>query len=121
MSFSRYTIISVVFLSIFCQLSLSSFGQLGISFDVKKPKEFENRVLASEKSDRKKFKLPKRVIQNTVTHYNYFFNANNKLNDVIYRAKENFHDDYATLIPFYNYSLDVTAADSTQLDSVSYK
>ena len=69
----------------------------------------------------KKFTLPKRFIQNTITHYNYFFNANNKLNEVLERAKESFKDDYSQLLPFYNYSLDVTAADTIQLDSISYK
>ncbi|MBK8953605.1 MAG: hypothetical protein IPM85_16485 [Chitinophagaceae bacterium] len=78
-------------------------------------------MLRSEKSDQKKFTLPKRFIQNTVTHYNYYFNANNKLNEVLERAKESFKDDYSRLLPFYNYSLDITAKDSIQLDSVTYK
>lgn len=92
-----------------------------MALDIKKPKEFENRVLRSEKSDQKKFKGTSRFIQNTVTHYNFYFNANNKLNDIIERARLAFKDDYSKLLPFYNYSLDVTAADSIQLDSVSYK
>ncbi|MCR6719831.1 MAG: tetratricopeptide repeat protein [Chitinophagaceae bacterium] len=88
--------------------------------DIKKPKEFENRVLRSEKPQ-KKFTAPRRFIQNTVTHYNYHFNASRKLTDVINRAKEQFRDDYSQLLPFYNYSLDVTMADSMELDSVSFK
>lgn len=103
------------------QFTLPAAGQLGISFDIKKPKEYEERVLRSEKSDQKKFTLPTRFIQNTVTHYNYFFNANNKLNEVLERAKAAHTDDYSRLLPFYNYSLDVTARDSVQLDSVGYK
>jgi len=121
MSLIRYTGITTVFLFIFCQLATQAFGQLGIPLDVKKPKEFENRVLRSEKSDQKKFSLSKRFVQNTITHYNYYFNANNKLNEILERAKSSFKDDYSELIPFYNYTLDVTAADSLQLDSVSYK
>src|SRR3989337_76722 len=121
MSFIRYTTITASLFLIFCQLAVPVFGQLGIALDVKKPKEFENRVLRSEKSDQKKFSLPKRFIQNTITHYNYFFNANNKLNEILERAKASFKDDYSELIPFYNYTLDVTAADSIQLDSISYK
>lgn len=103
------------------QVATPSFGQLGISFDIKKPKEYDERVLRSEKSDEKKFTLPRRFIQNTVTHYNYYYNANLKLNEVLERAKESFKDDYSRLLPFYNYSLDVTAADSIQLDSITYK
>lgn len=117
----RYTTITVTLLLIFSQFAVPAFGQLGIALDVQKPKEFENRILRSEKSEQKKFSLPKRFIQNTITHYNYFFNANNKLNEVLERAKASFKDDYSQLIPFYNYTLDITAADSIQLDSISYK
>jgi hypothetical protein len=40
---------------------------------------------------------------------------------VLERAKTAHTDDFSKLLPFYNYSLDVTAADSIQLDSISYK
>ena len=117
---NQYTI-TALFFFILCQVSFPSFGQLGISFDLKKPKEYEERVLRSERSDEKKFSLPKRFIQNTVTHYNFYFNANNKINEVLERAKLAFTDDYSLLLPFYNYSLDRTAGDSVQLDSITYK
>jgi hypothetical protein len=121
MRFTRYIRITAALLTILCQITATSFGQEGTNLDIKKPKEFDNRVLRSERSDQKKFKLPQRFIQNTVTHYNYFFNANNKLNEVLERAKAGFKDDYSELLPFYNYTLDATAADTTQLDSISYK
>ena len=121
MSLIRYITITATLFLVICQLAVPAFGQLGIPLDVKKPKEFENRVLRSEKSDQKKFTLPQRFIQNTITHYNYFFNANNKLNEVLEKAKMAFIDDYSELIPFYNYTLDVTAADSMDLDSISNK
>ena len=117
---NRYTFIAVLLL-ILCQVTVPSFGQQGISFNLKKPKEYEERVLRSERSEEKKFTLYQRLIQNTVTHYNFYFNANNKLNDVLERAKSSFTDDYSLLLPFYNYSLDKTAADSIQLDSITYK
>jgi hypothetical protein len=120
MRFSRYTI-TTAFILVFCQLTIPSFGQLGITFDIKKPKEYDTRVLRSEKSDQKKFTLPRRLVQNTVTHYNYYFNANNKLNEIIERAKSSFTDDYSQLLPFYNYTLDATQQDSVQLDSITYK
>lgn len=116
----QYTFFTVLFL-ILCQAGTPVFSQLGISFNIKKPKEYDDRVLRSERTDEKKFTLPRRLIQNTVTHYNYFFNANNKLNEVLEKAKTAFRDDYSQLLPFYNYSLDATAADSIQLDSITYK
>ncbi|MES1225684.1 MAG: hypothetical protein ABUT20_59955, partial [Bacteroidota bacterium] len=120
MRFIRYTV-TAVFLLIFCQLTIPVFAQLGISFDIKKPKEYEERVLRSEKSDQKKFNLPRRFIQNTVTHYNYYFNANNRLNEIIENAKASFTDDFSKLIPFYNYTLEATQIDSIQLDSITYR
>src|SRR5688572_32330917 len=87
MSFTRYTAITAGILLIICQSTMAVFGQKGIAIDVKKPKEFENRVLRSEKSDQKKFTVPKRFVQNTITHYNYYFNANNKLKEILDRAK----------------------------------
>lgn len=118
MPITRYIVSTAALWLFCCQLA---FGQKGVTLDIEKPKEFENRILRSEKSDQKKFSGTKRFIQNNFTHYNYFFNANNKLNEVLERARLVFRDDYSELIPFYNYSLDVTAADSIQLDSISYK
>ena len=120
MRLTRYTTTAALFL-ILCQVTIPAFGQLGISFDIKKPKDYEERVLRSERSEEKKFTLPKRFFQNTITHYNYYFNANNKLNEVVERAKTAFKDDYSQLLPFYNYTLDVTAGDTIQLDSITYK
>ena len=121
MSLTRYTKITIVIFLVSCQLTVPVFGQLGFTPEVKKPKEFENRVLRSEKSEQKKFKATSRFIQNTITHYNYYFNATNKINEVMERAKLAFIDDYSHLIPFYNYTLEATAADSIQLDSILYK
>ena len=118
---TRYIITTAALFVVLCHVTGDCFAQQGISFQLVKPKEFDNRVLRSEKSDKGKFGFPKRFIQNTITHYNYVFNANNKLNDVLYRAKQSFKDDYSKLLPFYNYTLDATAADSVQLDSINYK
>ncbi len=117
---NRYIIILLLVFS-FCQAALLSHAQLGFSFDIPKPKQYEERQLRSEKTESKKFTLPQRFIQNTTTHYNYFFNANNKLNEIVTRAKEEHKDDFTELLSFYNYDLDVTAQDSVQLDSVIYK
>lgn len=96
-------------------------AQPSLSFDLKKPKKYENKKLGSERTAEKKFTLPRRFVQNTVTHYNWYFNANNRLNEVVARAKAAHIDDYAKLLSFYNYDLDITAADSSELDSVLYR
>jgi tetratricopeptide (TPR) repeat protein len=96
-------------------------AQPGTQVDLKKPQQYENRELRSEKSSEKKLSAPKRLLQNTYTHYNYFFNANNKMNEVLERARASFKDDYTKLLPFYNYSLDATAQQKSEIDSVIYK
>src|SRR5690349_7962259 len=96
--------------SLFLLLISSSFqavfAQLGFDLKIDKPEPYDNRVLRAEKTGDKALKPSKKFLQNLTTHYNYFFNANNKLNEVIGGAKQAFRDDYTTLLPFYNYTLD---------------
>ncbi len=96
-----------------------------INFDLinkdKKKEQYEEKVLASEKTEDKKFGFLRKTIQNNVSHYNFYFNANNKLNAVIERARLSNKDDYSKLLSFYPYSLDNTASQQTELDSVIYK
>lgn len=87
----------------------------------KKPEKFENRKLGSEKTADKKFTRPRNFIQNNITHYNYYFNANNKVNAAVERAKLANKDDYSKLLSFYPYSLDNTATQKQEFDSVIYK
>ncbi len=84
----------------------------------KKPEKFENRKLGSEKSANKKFTVPRNFLQNSITHYNYYFNANNRVNTVVDRAKLSYKDDYSNLLNFYPYTLENTATQTTELDSV---
>lgn len=112
--------ISSLAILVFC-LAETGFAQPGTQVDLKKPQEYENRKLRSEESGEKKMGLRKRIFQNTYTHYNYFFNANNKMNEVIERAKASFKDDYTKLLPFYPYTLEGTAQQRNEIDSVIYK
>jgi len=101
-----------------------AFSQVGtITFDLQKdkPEKFKNKTLKSETTGDKKFTLKRRISQNIVSHYNYYFNANNKLNEVIERARMSNKDDYSKLLPFYGYSLNTTASQKNELDSVIYK
>ncbi len=112
---------NILVTGLFSLISITSFCQLGFSFDIKKPKPYEDRVLKSEKSDKTKFNVPRRFFQNTFTHYNYYFNANNKLNEVLEMAKLSHRDDYSQLLTFYNYTLDEVSQYKTELDSLVYK
>jgi len=97
---------------------LNATGQVGVDYDLKKPAKYENRTLGYEKTSETKWTVPRAFIQNTVTQYNFYFNANNKLNDVLARAKSQFREDYTQLLPFYNYTLETTSKDKRNLDSV---
>lgn len=112
------------FCVIFCTVN-KAFAQPSWTLDPfgkeKKPEKYETRKLGSEKTAEKKFTKSRHVIQNTVTHFNYYFNANNKLNSVIERAKIASKDDYTKLLPFYPFPLESTAAQKQELDSVIYK
>ncbi len=98
---------------------LKSMTQPYTTVELKKEKPYENRTLPAEKSGNKKFTLPKRIYNNTVTHFNYYFNANQRLNDILERASELHRDDYTRLLSFYDYDLETTAQD--QIDTVLYK
>ncbi len=99
----------------------AQLGKITIDLLKDKPQKFKTKTLKSEKTGEKKFTLPRRFIQNTVSHYNYYFNASNKINEVIERARLSNKDNYAALLPFYSYSLNKTATQSSELDSVIYK
>lgn len=108
----------------FCLLLLttawfSARSQPNTSIELKKPGKFENRQLPSEKTGNKKFNIPRRLYNNTVSQYNYYFNANTRLESIIAGAKAIHKEDYTRLLPFYNYSLEETA--KGQIDSIIYK
>jgi hypothetical protein len=98
----------IICISALIAINTGVFGQPSLSFDLKKPPKFQERKLGSEKSANKKFTVPRRFMQNTVTHYNFYFNANNKLNEILARAKASHKEDFSRLLPFYNYDLETT-------------
>lgn len=86
--------------------------------NLEKPKKYEKRILASEKSDQGKFNPVKRANQNLNTRYNFYFNSERKLNDVLANARAQYKDNYGLLLPFYNYTLAGTSGQRNELDSI---
>ncbi|CAN5168696.1 hypothetical protein BH09BAC2_BH09BAC2_14560 [soil metagenome] len=103
------------------QIASAQYEVITNDVEKNKPKKFENKTLRSEKTGEKKFTIPRRIIQNTITHYNFYFNANRKLQEVIERSKSAEKADYTKLLPFFNYSLDNSALQASELDSVILK
>ncbi|GAC1481424.1 MAG: hypothetical protein NVS1B13_03490 [Flavisolibacter sp.] len=120
MHLSRYSFFGMIF-TVLSFFNPAANAQMGFQLDIPKPAPYENRVLKAEKSSEKKLSRSKRFLQDLTTHFNYFFNASNKLNEVIDRAKAVHRDDFTQLLSFYDYSLSITAQDKSQLDSVIYK
>ncbi|WP_407528311.1 hypothetical protein PDL71_09000 [Lacibacter sp. MH-610] len=109
---------------IFFLLLLSCFSasaQPDFTLPLNKPEKYRNKELGAERTDAKKFTLPRRLFQGMITHYNYYYNANRKINEIVERAKLAHKDDYTELLPFYNFSTQITAGDSAELDSILYK
>ncbi len=82
----------------------------------KKPVEHENKTLRSEKTN-KKFTKARRFFQNNVTHFNYYYNCNNRINLVLEKAKASYKDDYTQLLAYYPFTFDGTSGQKQDLDS----
>ena len=117
--FKKVFFIPIVLLSsICCAQPIWTFDILGKE---KKPEKYEEKLLASEKTGTKKFGVGRKFLQNTISHYNFFYNANVGINTVLEKAKLLQQDDYAKLLPYYPYKLENTASQKTELDSVIYR
>jgi tetratricopeptide (TPR) repeat protein len=116
----RYAFVKCLLTILLGLAAADGMSQPGSTIELDKPKVYQNRTLTSEKTGQKKFRFTKHVFQNMITHYNYYFNANNRLNEVVERAKLLNKDDYTQLLSYYNYSTDATAKDG-DLDSIIYK
>lgn len=115
----RYTKILLIALLLFT--GISGYAQTNYRLPLNKPEKYANRALGAEKTEDTKFTLPRRLIQGMYTHYNYYYNAQNKITAIVDKAKASHQDDYTQLLSFYNYNLSSTAGDALELDSVIYK
>ena len=105
------------YLLLFFIFPVISIAQPGASVsNLKKPQKYEKRILASEKSDQGKFSPIKRASQNLNTRYNFFFNSERKLSEILANARSQYRDNYGLILPFYDFSLDNTADQKNELD-----
>lgn len=102
-------------------LFLPVMAQPDYRLPLHKPEKYRDKELGAERTEYKKFTLPRRLFQGMITHYNYYYNAQTKMEAIVQKAKANHRDDYTELLPFYNYSTTQTVADSAELDSILYK
>ena len=82
------------------------------------PQEIE-KPLPYERLLKTKYTLGRRAYQNTVSQFNFLFHAEEELNENIVRARNEYVDDYTSLISFYDYDLSTIAKNS--IDSIIYR
>ena len=110
--------LTVIFLLVF---SMHTSGQSIKQIPLNKPANFKDKILRSEKTEDVSLTLPRRLYHGMVSHYNYYYNAQVKLNAIVQKAQLAHQEDFTKLLPFYDYSVNVTSADSIELDSVMIK
>ena len=82
------------------------------------PKE-EERQLPYERLLNTKYTIGRRIYQNTVSQFNYLFNAQEELKEIIQKARDQYQEDYSTMLSFYDYDLATTS--KTSIDSIIYR
>ena len=100
-----------------CSGALAVFGQS----QVNKPVKVEDRRPPSEKMAEKRWTIKRKLVQNTVTRYNYYYHAKLKLDGVLKGINTQRQDNYNVFLPFYPFSVDKLNLNTTDLDSVIQK
>ena len=81
--------------------------------------EFDDRPLPYERLLNTKYTLTRRAYQNTVSQFNYLFNAEEELKEIIQKARNSYKEEFGTLLNFYDYDLATTSKSS--IDSIVYR
>lgn len=81
----------------------------------------EERDPPAVKLAEKKFTWNRRLYQNLVTRFNYYYNAHTKFEEALRRIEKSNEDDYLQLLPLEHYDLAKSALVSDDLDSVITK
>ena len=95
------------------------YAQQGTTIDLKdvKPAEFAKKLLRSEKTDYGLLNKFQQFMQNTFTRFNYLYNANQRLKEILDQATSDYKEDYTQLLSYFPYDSKAMAANSF-LDSV---
>jgi tetratricopeptide (TPR) repeat protein len=105
----------------FCQINIGSVQNQHTNGD--NPHEdsiYAAREIPSVALSEKKYTLKRRLYQNMVSRYNFYFNANNKLTEAIETITAAHKDNFDEILPFYPYPLSEMSNVKTDLDSVIF-
>jgi hypothetical protein len=78
--------------------------KLNLTMELKIKKKQE--AYSNEKMRKKKWTLPRKVIQNTFTRYNYYFNADRKMDEAVDNMVRSNTDNYDSLIALFPFDPD---------------
>lgn len=93
-------------------------AQLAFELKIKKKRS----VYSNEKMLKKKWNAPRRAVQNTFTHYNYYFNANRKMEEAEANMERRARDNWDERISLFSFDpLKDSAVFATDMDSVIQK
>ncbi len=101
-----------------CTGVLAAFGQ---NQAPAKPAKQEDRRPPSEKMAEKPFTFKRKVVQNTVTRYNYYYHAKLKLDAILKGISRERQDNYNVFLPFYPFTVEKLNLNTNDLDSVIQK
>jgi tetratricopeptide (TPR) repeat protein len=80
-------------------------AKIALEIKIKKKQD----AYSNEDLRKKKWNLPRKLIQNTTTRYNYYFNANKKMEEAVFNMVRSRVDNYDSLIPLFPFNPDIDA------------
>lgn len=81
----------------------------------------QDRRPPSEQLAERRWTIKRKLVQNTVARYNYYFNARKKLHAISHSISRQGLDNYNYLLPFYPYNLQNMGLSKGDLDTVIEK
>lgn len=92
--------------------------QLAFELKIKK----KQKAYTNEKMLKRRWGIPRQIVQNTFTHYNYYFNADKKMDEALANMLRSKKDNYDSLLALFPFNPDRDSALlASDMDSIIYK
>jgi len=92
--------------------------QLAFELKIKK----KQKAYTNESMLKRRWGIPRQIVQNTFTHYNYYFNADRKMDEAVANMLRTKKDNYDSLLALFPFNPDRDSSLlSADMDSIIYK
>ncbi len=92
--------------------------QLAFELKIKK----KQKAYTNEKMLKRRWGIPRQIVQNTFTHYNYYFNADKKMDEAVANMLRTRKDNYDSLLALFPFNPDRDSSLlASDMDSIIYK